>query len=209
MLFLDDFSHYLWVYPIRNKSDVFTKFLHFFALVKTQFKSSIKAFQCDNGGEYKNSRFLKHFATNGINVRFSCPHTSQQNGKSERMIQTINNAIRSLLFQAKISLIYRAEALNTAAHVLNILPSSAIGNKTPHSILFGQTPSYDHLRVFGSLCFPNINHFYAHKLSPRSKPCLFLGYPLHHRLYRCLDLQTNRIIISRHVIFNENTFSYS
>ena len=122
------------------------------------------------------------------------------------MIRTINNAIRTLLLQAKMSPTYWVEALHTAAHVLNILPSSAIGNKTPHTLLFGQTPSYDHLRVFGSLCYPNINHSHAHKLSPRSRPCLFLGYPSQHRGYRCLDLQTNRIIISRHVIFDENSF---
>ena len=46
----------------------------------------------------------------------------------------------------------------------------------------------------------------TNKLSPRSTPFLFLGYPLHHRDYRCLDLKTNRIIISRHVVFDENSF---
>ena len=206
VLFLDDFSHFLWVYPIRNKSDVFSKFLHFSNYIKKQFGAQIKAFQCDNGGEYNNKRFQTHFDSNGIVFRFSCPYTSQQNGKSERMIRTINNAIISLLFQSHLSPAYWAEALHVAAHIINILPSSSIGNKTPHSVLLGREPTYDHLKVFGSLCFPNINNSTNHKLSPRSTPCLFLGYPLLHRGYRCLDLRTNRIIISRHVLFDETTF---
>ncbi|KAL8161859.1 hypothetical protein V2J09_013348 [Rumex salicifolius] len=48
----------------------------------------------------------------------------------------------------------------------------------------------------------------AHKLTPRSRPCVFLGYALQHRGYRCLDLETRKIIISRHVIFNENYFPF-
>ena len=122
------------------------------------------------------------------------------------MIRTLNNAIRTLLFQAHLSPSYWAEALHVATHVLNILPSSFIGNQTPHFKLFNQTPKYDHLRIFGSLCFPNIHHANTNKFSPRSTPCLFLGYPLHHRGYRCLDLKTNCIIISRHVEFDELTF---
>ena len=209
VLFLDDYTHYLWVYPLRRKSDVFSKFLHFEAYVDTQFKTKIQSLQCDNGGEYNNSFFHDHFSKKGIIFRFSCPHTSQQNGKSERMIRTLNNAIRTLLFQSHLAPAYWAEALHTAAHVLNILPSASIGNQTPHYLLYKQQPSYSHLRTFGCLCFPNLNFMTTNKLSPRSTPCLFLGYPTNHRGYRCLDLKTNRIIISRHVVFDENTFPKS
>lgn len=52
----------------------------------------------------------------------------------------------------------------------------------------------------------NINHSNIHKLSPRSTPCLFLGYPSQHRGYICLDLKSRKIIISRHVVFDEETF---
>ena len=41
IVFLDDLTHYLWVYPIRRKSEVFSKFLHFSAYVKTQFGATI------------------------------------------------------------------------------------------------------------------------------------------------------------------------
>ena len=35
VIFLDQFSHFVWVYPLRQKSEVFYKFIHFRAYVQT------------------------------------------------------------------------------------------------------------------------------------------------------------------------------
>ncbi|GJR30293.1 ribonuclease H-like domain-containing protein [Tanacetum coccineum] len=129
VLFLDHYSHFLWVYPLHRKSDAQSKLLHFCAFIKTQFNREIKAFQCDHGGEFENNSLHELFATNGIQFCFSCPRTSQQNGKSKRMIRTINNVVRSLLFQARLPPEYWVKALLTAAYLLNILPSTSINSK--------------------------------------------------------------------------------
>ncbi|GJY98499.1 ribonuclease H-like domain-containing protein [Tanacetum coccineum] len=55
---------------------------------------------CDHGGEYDNTRFHELFRQNGIQFWFSCPRTSQSNGKSERMLRTINNLYPYIIFQA-------------------------------------------------------------------------------------------------------------
>lgn len=60
--------------------------------------------------------------------------------------------------------------------------------------------------LFGCLCYPNQNNSNTKKLSPRSSQCVFLGYPQLHRGYRCFDLSTKKIIISRHVTFDESSF---
>ncbi|GJW68538.1 ribonuclease H-like domain-containing protein [Tanacetum coccineum] len=206
VLFLDHYSHFLWVYPLHRKSDAQSKLLHFRAFIKTQFNREIKAFQCDHGGEFDNNSLHELFATNGIQFRFSCPHTSQQNGKSERMIRTINNVVRSLLFQARLPPEYWVEALLTAAYLLNILPSTSINNDIPYTKLFNKPTSYTHIRTFGCLCYPYT--FPPHKLAPRTTPSIFLGYAYNHRGYRCLDLNTNKIIISRHVTFDETVFPF-
>ncbi|GJT59660.1 ribonuclease H-like domain-containing protein [Tanacetum coccineum] len=114
VVFLDHYSQYVWVYPLVRKSDVLSKFMLFRNFVHTQFKCEIKSFQCDHGGEFDNHTFHKLFASHGIQFRFSCPKTSQQNGKSKRMIRTINNLIRTLLFQANLPPNYWLEAFNMA-----------------------------------------------------------------------------------------------
>ena len=49
LVVLDDFSHYLWTFPLRLKSDTFSTLSNFFAYVATQFGAAIQGIQCDNG----------------------------------------------------------------------------------------------------------------------------------------------------------------
>jgi hypothetical protein len=84
-----------------------------------------------------------------------------------------------------------------------------VDGAVPYTLLHGTPPDYDQLRVFGCLCYPNLSATTSHKLAPRSTACVFLGYPSSHKGYRCLDLATKRIIISRHVVFDETLFPFS
>jgi hypothetical protein len=122
------------------------------------------------------------------------------------MIRTTTNMICCLLFQASLPATYWAEALHTATHLLNHLPSKPVSHPTPHFAMYDTAPSYDHLRVFGCACYPNTSATAPNKLSPRFTRCLFLGYSPDHKGYRCLDLTSHRIIISRHVAFDEDVF---
>ncbi|XP_072148579.1 uncharacterized protein [Setaria viridis] len=58
-----------------------------------QFGTIVKAVQCDNGREFDNSSARTFFLSHGVLFRMSCPYTSQQNGKAERALRTINNIV--------------------------------------------------------------------------------------------------------------------
>jgi hypothetical protein len=135
-----------------------------------------------------------------------CPYTSFQNGKAKRIIRSINNVIRTLLIQASLPGRYWAEGLHTATYLLNRLSSKTIQAACPHLALFSSAPSYEHLRVFGCACYPNIATTAPHKLAPRSIWCVFLGYSSDHKGYHCLDLSTNCLLVSRHAVFDEDNF---
>jgi hypothetical protein len=135
-----------------------------------------------------------------------CPYTSPQNGKVERIIRSVNHVIRTLLTQASLPGRYWAEGLDTATYLLNRLPTMVIQATCPHLALFGFAPFYEHLHVFDCTCYPNIIATAPHKLSPHSTRCVFLGYYVDHKGYHCLDLSTNRLIGSRHVVFDEDNF---
>jgi hypothetical protein len=91
-------------------------------------------------------------------------------------------------------------------YLLNRIPTKTISVACPHVALFGSAPSYEHLRVFGCACYPNIISTAPHKFAPRSTRCVFLGYSVDHKGYRCLDLSTDCLIVSRHVVFDEDSF---
>jgi hypothetical protein len=126
----------------------------------------------------------------------SCPYTSSQNGKAERMIRTTNDTVRTLLLQASLPARFWAESMHTSTYLLNRLPSAACSAPTPHHALFGTPPRYDHLRVFGCACYPNTTATAPHKLAPRSTLCVFLGYSPDHKGYRCYDLTSRRVLTS-------------
>ncbi|WVZ84815.1 hypothetical protein U9M48_031802 [Paspalum notatum var. saurae] len=125
----------------------------------------------------------------------SCPYTSAQNGRAERMICSINNIIRSLLFQASMTPVYWVEPLGMSTHLINLLPTKTLNFSTPYQSLLGATPS---LWVFGCLCYPNTTATAPYKLAPRSARCVFLGLSPNHKGYRCLDLSSNRGCLPRH-----------
>nr|GEV79197.1 ribonuclease H-like domain-containing protein [Tanacetum cinerariifolium] len=66
-IFLDHFSHFVWVYPLHKKSDLFDNFVAFRVYVNKQFNVDIKALQCDHGDEYENTRKTKASETDGEN----------------------------------------------------------------------------------------------------------------------------------------------
>jgi hypothetical protein len=50
--FIDDFSKFVWIYTLKNRSEVFERFLEFQNLVERLFDRKIITMQTDRGGEY-------------------------------------------------------------------------------------------------------------------------------------------------------------
>jgi len=86
------------------------------------------------------------------------------------------------------------------------MPTIVLQNQSLYECLFNRTPDYDFLRTFRCFCFSFLCPYHAHKLDFRSSPYVFLGYNSSHFSYRCLDLASQRIYISRHIRFHENIF---
>jgi hypothetical protein len=168
LVILDGFTHYLWTFPLKLKSDTFTTLSNSFAYVSTQFGRTVKAIKCNNEREFYNSSTRIFLLSNGTQLRMSCPYTSPQNGKVVCIIHSVNNIIRTLLIQASLPGRYWAEGLHTATYLLNRLPTTTIQVVCSHLVMFGSAPSYEHLRVFGCTCYPNMTATASHKLSPCS-----------------------------------------
>uniref|UniRef100_A0A151UDP3 Retrovirus-related Pol polyprotein from transposon TNT 1-94 n=1 Tax=Cajanus cajan TaxID=3821 RepID=A0A151UDP3_CAJCA len=204
VILIDDFSRFTWIYLMKSRSEIPQIYINFATMIRTQFSKCIKTFRRDNASEYRDSKLLHFLAEQGTTSEFSCPGTSQQNGRAERKHRHILDSIRAMLISSSCPERTWGEAALTAVYVINRLPSSVLGNKTPFECLFGTPPSYESLRVFGCACFVLLQPHEYTKLQPRARLCCFLGYGTEHKGYRVWDPISQRIRISRHVVFWEH-----
>ncbi|MDF3686129.1 integrase catalytic domain-containing protein, partial [Enterobacter hormaechei] len=55
--FIDDYSRRTWIYFLKSKTQVFSRFKEFKAFVENQTSKKIKCVRTDNGGEFCSAEF--------------------------------------------------------------------------------------------------------------------------------------------------------
>jgi hypothetical protein len=92
---------------------------------------------------------------------------------------------------------------------INRLPPATPHAFSPFEILFKQKPDYTFFHVLDCACYPLLRPYAQNKLQIRSEKCVFLGYSQLHKCYYCLHLPTQRVYVSRHVLFDESDFPFA
>ncbi|KAJ9557693.1 hypothetical protein OSB04_012307, partial [Centaurea solstitialis] len=123
-------------------------------------------------GEYTSNDFTQLLASDGTIHQSSCTDTPQQNGVAERKHRHLVETARSLLVSSGVPSVFWGEALLTATYLINRIPIAHNSGLSPFEKLYGESPDYSSLR---------------NKLSPRSALCVFLGYGIGQKGYRCFD----------------------
>ncbi|KAA3474258.1 Retrovirus-related Pol polyprotein from transposon TNT 1-94 [Gossypium australe] len=142
--FVDAFTRHTWIYFLTKKSDALFAFLVFKKQIELLLGCKIKQVQTNGGGEFKS--FVPHLQSFGIQHRISCPHTSKQNRLVKRRYCQIVETRLVLLAQALFPLSYWSDAFVTAVHLMNCLPTKALGGLTPIMRLFGKQPNLQSLK---------------------------------------------------------------
>ncbi|WJZ92889.1 hypothetical protein VitviT2T_011862 [Vitis vinifera] len=205
-LFIDDFSRMTWVYFLKTKSQVLSMFKSFKKMVETQSGQNVKVLRTDNGGEYTSKEFRVFCQEAGIVHQLTAPYSPQQNGVSERKNRTVMEMARCMLFEKKLPKLLWAEAVNTSVYLLNRLPTKSVQSKTPIEAWSGVKPSVKHLKVFGSFCYLHVPSVKRGKLDERAEKGVFVGYAAESKGYRIYSLSRMKIVISRDVHFDENSY---
>ncbi|PKI60765.1 hypothetical protein CRG98_018848 [Punica granatum] len=100
------------------------------------------------------------------------------------------------------------ECVTTAAHLINVTPTSLLEGKSSYEVLFGRPPNYFNLRIFGCLCYSHDRPRDKDKFKPRSRHCMFVGYPYGKKGWRVYDLEKNEIFVTRDVRFCDREFHF-
>ena len=115
---------------------------------------------------------------------------------------------QALRFQGSLPIEFWGECVLRVGYLINRTPSLVLKGKTPYEVLHGQTPSYTHLHIFGSLCFSCNQNTHRDKFASHNRRCVFMGYPFRQKGWKVYDLETHEFFVSRDVTFFENQFPF-
>ena len=115
------------------------------------YGTHIVEFRSDNGSEFTAESLQKHLRKTGVTFNPSTPRTPEQNGVSERTMQTMTTKMRTIIKQCGVSLRHWCCALDCVVHAMNRTPHSADVTKTPCELHHERKPDLSNLVVFGCI----------------------------------------------------------
>ena len=211
LTFLGDFTHWCWTVAIKDKlsSTIEKAFQDLIKQIENETELKIKYLHTDNGGEYEGhlAPVLKEM---GIKHESTTPYSSSSNGKAERLNQTLQEHIRSMLYQANMPKSFWAEAMSTAAYLINRLPSSPIDG-IPYELWHNKRLKSKELKLlkpFGCIVHVHVPEEWCKPLSKvdaRSMFGCFIDYhtSVSHKIW---DFERKCFINSHDLIFEETEF---
>ncbi|KAL5755911.1 hypothetical protein ACOSQ2_020657 [Xanthoceras sorbifolium] len=115
------------------------------------------------GGEFMS--FVPYLTNQGVQMRFSCAYTHEQNRVIERKHRHLVETGLTLLAHAKMPLSFWLEAFQTSCFLINNLPTSLLSFKSPFEKLYNKPPNYTFLHTFGCSIFPYLRHYSSTKMN--------------------------------------------
>jgi hypothetical protein len=115
---------------------------------------------------------------------------------------TLVEMARTMLDGHRTPMHFWADVISTACYISNRIFLRSILHLTPFELRFGRKPSVSHFRPFGCKCFV-LKRENLDKFEYRSFDGIFLGYTPHGRSYRIYNLETNTVVESCDVTFDE------
>ncbi|GJZ95555.1 gag-pol polyprotein [Tanacetum coccineum] len=115
----------------------------------------------------------------------------------------------SFLLRVDVPSVFLGEAVLTAMYVINRISTAYNSSFSPFEWLYGTLPDYSSLRVFRCTCFVLKPHVEHTKLFFKSTLCVFLGYGVSQKGYRCYDPVSQKLYTHHDVDFLEHIPYYS
>ncbi|KAF4435725.1 putative retrotransposon HobS hobase [Fusarium austroafricanum] len=193
-----------WDYYFMSRYDenLLAMLQHFVQMLEIMYEVKLRTIETDN--ELQKGNLSKQWLLRkGIAIEESSPRTQQQNGSGER----------------NLPIELWSELVRTAVYQLNRTPKQRLKWKTPYeSFLSGvptakekNQPRIGHMRVIGCKAFALTSsaQLKEKRLQSRTSPKAWIGFLVGYNsqnIFRVWNPLTNKIYITRDVIFNEEEF---
>jgi hypothetical protein len=128
--FIDDHTRKAWVYFMKHKGEVFQHFLNFKAMVEKEKGGFIKCLRSDGEGEYFSNEFSEYLKEHGIQKKYSCSYSPQQNGVVERKNIHIVEITCAMLNEKNFPNYFWVEVVVIAVYIMNRTPTTVVHGMT-------------------------------------------------------------------------------
>ena len=205
LVFIDDHSRYISVFLIARKYQVPECYKQYKNWISVQFNRNIKCLRSDNGTEFENLKMNSETTDLGTVKQLTAHGNPQQNGRSERVMRTIDEMARALLKAAGLSIRFWPYAVMYAVYLKNRLPHAGIDFEIPYVVMFGKQPVFKDIIKFGAIVFV-IDLSYKTKFKDRERPAIFLGYPDNVKGYLVYLIDEHRTDTVAQITLSEDAY---
>lgn len=143
--FIDDHFRKTRLYLLKAKDEVFEKFKEFRSKVETLTARKIKTLRSDNGGEYTSKELVAYCKEANFKRELIVPYNFEQNRVAERKNRSIEECIRTMIFDQDLPKFVWGEATMTTIYIQNRNPHRILENMMPEEAFTGKKPCVDHL----------------------------------------------------------------
>lgn len=202
----DDYSRKVSVYPIKSKDLVFKVFERHITRAERFLDTKLKSIRTDNGSEFLNRHFQKFCSDTGVKHELTNTYTPEQNGVAERFNRTLMDGVRTVLSESGLSESFWPEAALYYTYTHNRV-CHAKQSLTPFELYSGTVPSVRHLKPFGCTAYVGVpKQQRKTKFQQKAVKGVLVGYAFSTKGYRVWIPDTNKIIETINVTFDENLF---
>ncbi|CAI7855289.1 unnamed protein product [Closterium sp. NIES-54] len=212
LLVVDDYSRYTSVFPLRSKGEVIEVLIDWIRATRLQLRESfgsdfpVLRLHSDRGGDFSSNLLRAFCRAEGIHQTFMLPASPQQSGIAEHRIGMVMDVARTSMIHAAAPHFLWPFAVQYAAHQINLQPRVSLPETIPNLRWMGKVGDASAFRVWGSRAF--VRDLCADKLSSRSVPCVFLGFPLDAPGWQFYHPTSRRVLSSQDVTFDESVPYY-
>ncbi|KAG5786568.1 hypothetical protein H9Q69_014351, partial [Fusarium xylarioides] len=187
-------------------------------MLETMYELKLRTIETDNELR-KGSLSRAWLLERGIAVEESAPRTQQQNGSGERSGGVVKEKVRLLILDSNLLPGLWLEMVRTAVYLLNRTPKQGLKWKTPYESFLSAIPNakennqprIGHMRTVGCKAFAMTKSTQQkeNRLQSRTSPKAWIGFLVGYNsqnIFRIWNPLTNKIYVTRDVIFNEEDF---
>ncbi|KAJ9547471.1 hypothetical protein OSB04_020014 [Centaurea solstitialis] len=203
LVIVDEYSRYTWVFFLRSKSDASQEIINFILQMEKYNLITVRSLRSDHDTEFKNSVLDDFLVSKGISQNFSSVRTPQQNGVAERRNRTLIEAARSMLIEARLTLQFWAEAVNTACYTQNRSLIVKRFKKRAYELFRGRKPNISYFHIFGCNCYIKNDQDNLGKFDAKADDGFLVGYSTVSKAYCVFNKRRQTLEETIHVKFDE------